>query len=477
MTPKLKLFTLGLLMSGTISSVYSQDYLGIRTSRYLGTSSAIFNPANIADSRHAFSLNLVNLDLKLDNSVIDFDKNSLSNLNSFEKVTSLFNESNDPINAKLNVNIIGPGIMIKFNQKTSIAINTRVRGLLHIRDFDHKLLSHIQNQVDENTASNIHVSSPYSQSITGTLWGEAGLSVGRTLFSEGAHYAKIGATVKYLMPATNVYAQIDNFEADLTADLVNEEAYMRNSVGSVIAFESSGMNFSNVKVSDFLNTDNPALGFDIGLVYEYRPNHERYRNHETGLYDRPGEKYFVRVGVALLDIGQIKFKRDAQNSAAFRTDISGAESLAMSELADVEVPGGIVSFMRNRPQYFVELGASNPNVYSVKLPTSLNVDVDVRLLDFLYVNAAVQKYMSTENERGQTLALSDNFTLTPRLEWKTFGLFLPINHNDFTKTTIGAALRFGGFFIGSSNIVSLMTSSSKSTNVYMGLALNFRSKT
>lgn len=454
---------------------YSQDLLGVKTSRYLGGTSAIFNPANIADSRHKVSLNLIGLDLMLGNSHVTFDKNTIKDM---DGIGSIFKDAVDPISAKVNANILGPSLMIKLNRNNSIAINTRIRTLVDVNQIDQELFKSITVDASDLEAGIKNINSPYKQYVNASAWGEIGFTYARTLLDLKSHYLKAGVTAKYLMPVTNYSIKIENLNGDIIADPVNETANLMNASGR-IGFEQSGMdieNFEDIKATDVFKSKQNSVGFDFGLVYEYRPNHDKYRDVETGDYNVGKEKYAFRLGVSVLDFGKMKFDRNAAQSGTFDIDINGAEAYDLRDFEGVDIPGGLISHLRARPQYFTELAISNPNSYTLKMPTNLNVDLDVRLLSWLYVNGAIQKFMDTENEFGQSLAALDNFTITPRIEFKTFGLYVPINNSDLTGTNIGAAFRFGGLYIGSSNAVTIWNKGSKNLNVYVGFAVGFGSK-
>ncbi len=460
-----------LALSSSLSTT-AQDLLGLRTSRYIGGASAIFNPANIADSRHKFSLNLVGLDVLVNNSFITFDQNSIKDLSNIQ---DLFKDANGPISAKISGGIVGPGVQVKLNQKSSIALNTRVRFITEVSQLDQELYRNVVLSEDELESGIKSINSPYRQAVNATGWGEIGLTYARTIYDKEAHFLKVGLTAKYLIPFANYSMQINQLNTTIVVDSDHNTAEMRNSSGT-IGFEQSGADFDNIRVKDFFKTDNPSIGFDLGVVYEYRPKHQRYRNTENGQYNSPKEKYAFRLGVAVLDFGKMKFNRNAANSGTFDIDINGAEAYNLRELEDVEIPSGLMTHLRSRPQYFTERAVANPAVYTLNMPTNLNVDLDVRLLSWLYVNGAYQKFMDTENEHGQSLAMLDNFTITPRIELKKLGVYLPINHSELTGTNFGAALRFGGFYIGSSNALTLLTNGSKKVNVYTGLFIGLNSK-
>jgi hypothetical protein len=55
-----------------------------------------------------------------------------------------------------------------------------------------------------------------------------------------------------------------------------------------------------------------GIGLDLGFVYEWRPDWKSYKydmDGETNIWRRDQEKYKMRVGMSILDIGGMKFAK------------------------------------------------------------------------------------------------------------------------------------------------------------------------
>ena len=55
-----------------------------------------------------------------------------------------------------------------------------------------------------------------------------------------------------------------------------------------------------------------GVGLDLGFVYEWRPDWKEYKydmDGETNLWRRDQEKYKIRAGVSIVDIGGMKFQK------------------------------------------------------------------------------------------------------------------------------------------------------------------------
>ena len=76
-------------------------------------------------------------------------------------------------------------------------------------------------------------------------------------------------------------------------------------------------NFKLAKVSDIYHwITKPALGLDLGLVYEWRPDFQNFKYKPDGknnLWRKDANKYKLKFGASLMDVGKIKFNKDGKN--------------------------------------------------------------------------------------------------------------------------------------------------------------------
>src|SRR5690606_7865734 len=67
----------------------------------------------------------------------------------------------------------------------------------------------------------------------------------------------------------------------------------------------------------------PGFGLDLGAVYEWRPNYADYQVNMDGrknVWKREKNKYKLKIGLSVLDIGSIKFPK-GKLSSDFTIDI------------------------------------------------------------------------------------------------------------------------------------------------------------
>src|ERR1043165_6447362 len=92
----MKKSTLAFLLAMSLPLISNaQRYLGIATGNYSGTNSVYLNPANLADSRHRFTIDLFSMNFLVDNNL-----GTINSSNIFSSVGS--DNMSDVLNMKTN---------------------------------------------------------------------------------------------------------------------------------------------------------------------------------------------------------------------------------------------------------------------------------------------------------------------------------------------------------------------------------------
>lgn len=455
-----------LLAAGDFTA-QAQDFPGFRTSNYAGVNGVFFNPASIADSRYRFDVNLFAIQAQAGNKQASF---KLSNIgDSFKGDSSvsaqLFGKNNGKANGLANLALYGPSVMFNAGNKWSFAVTSRSRLLMNFREVDGKLVDQIINNDVNDPSLPYAISSQGNMRLNATGWTEFGASAAREIFDKGVHFLKGGVTLKYLAATGNAYVNINNFNGHMDADIAKQDAYLYNTTGHV------GMGFSGVKtdgfeISDLTDFNSKGIGADIGLVYEFRPDFEKLR--EKGP-EGTVNKYKLRVGLAITDIGRLKFTPDASRSGSYDMHITGTNRYYLSELNGVELDN-YNQYFGSRPQYFTKSAEGNDgSKYSVSLPTALHLDADYAIEKGFYVNLATQLSLAGNSTKVYNSTYYNSVSLTPRWEKKTIGVYLPMNYSQLTKFNVGLGARLGPVFFGSGSIFNLLFGSSRQADAQFGI--------
>ncbi len=443
-------------------SAKSQSFIGLNTSNYAGVSGVFFNPAYAADSRYRWSASLLQFDLSIANNTASYKLGDLQNsLDGDELLKNLYN--NKHAFAQANVDLLGPSVMFNVSPKTSFAITTRARAMVTLSDVDGHLVEAVKS-TDASVGDFELTNNNTSISVNG--WAEAGLTWGNVLYDNGKNFLKSGVTVKYLGGISNNTIAAKNVNSSVEYD-GNQYVAVNASGGVGIAF--AGITLSSLddfETGDLTKFDGSGIGFDLGLSYEFRPDAAAYTSADSS-HDRAENKYKLKFSVALLDAGSIKYNKKPESSGDFLVDFKSNESLNLDVLnTDIE---NLSTALSANPSFFTPIPSSSAGTYKVSLPTRLRADLDYHIHEGFYVNVATQLSLNKKNEMFKT-RYYNNTVLTPRIEGKALGFYLPLQVNDVTGFNAGAAFRLGPLVAGSSNILSAL-GSSKMVNVYFGLRL------
>jgi len=440
----------------------SATFPGTRIGNYAGLQAAVFNPAEVADSRYKFDLNLLGFNLGVANNKASFSLGSvLSTFSSDDALSSLFS-GDGRISGQIQFDLLGPSLLVSLKNKSGLALTSRLRGQFTVTDLDGKLAKSIANDLNNEIIFPYTISSGNNMRINTNAWAEYGLTYGRVLMESGDHFLKGGLTVKYLAGAGNSYLQIDNLSGTLiNPPLPNSSIYLAPGSRGTIGLGISG-NTGSFSPGDLLKSASTGLGFDLGLVYERRT--ENNLRHP----------YKYKLSISVLDIGSIKYNRDLSRSGTFSMQVVtlpgfDLATLQASSFADYK------QILSSNPNF---TAAANNNIPTLKvtLPTSLQVYGDLHLKGNLYVSAGTQLSIVNRSNPENPFVYS-SFSVIPRYEGKGLGLYVPVNYNSLSQLAIGTTLRLGPLYVGSGSILSALFSKSKQADVHLGLRIGFLKST
>lgn len=439
---KSSLFVLSLIAT---SAIAQQSFSGLRNGAYSGTHQVLSNPSNIVGSPRKWDVNLFSIDGTFNSNIFQFES---ANLKKGIKNFTDLNQLNNNVTAGGVLDILTPSASFQIGKKNAVAITTRSRVFANLDNVDAKFIETIVEDEVKNI-SNLPYSRQFeNQNILLNGFTEAGLTWATTLFSTPNHKINAGITAKYVMGWANLSGNIDRLSATIEGDENANKIFITNAKGRV-EYIASGIDFQDFKfekVSDELKNNSAyGLGFDFGLSYEYRNNAD-------------DEKYRLKAGIAVTDIGHLKYKHQQNRSAIY--DISAVAGQKFL-LSDIE------KSLKDPANGVFEQPFTDEN-YQISLPTAIQSNIDVRFSDNWYVEISALKGISKKNENNKNPYYSDEIILTPRYENKFFGFFVPLKYNEVSKFNAGAALRLGPVFVGSSSILSNFTKG-KQLDVFFGI--------
>ncbi len=440
--------TLFITLFFQMASTQAQTFPGFSSGNYSGVNGVYSNPANVAGSRYRWDVNLFSFGLGFGNNNASFSMKDLSgSFNGDSLKNKVAGKNAGLTSGALNVDIHGPSFMFNIG-KNGFAITTRARVMVNMKNIDGQLVNQFLN-TNDNSSLPYNFSTTSDNIINVNAWKEIGLSFGRVLMQKGPNYFKGGITLKYLSGFGNGYLQMDKVQGTVDQDL--NGPYLTQTTGRA-ALGFGGAHIDNITLSDISTSNGSGIGGDIGFVYEFRPGRKGYK---------------FKIGVALLDIGSISYKKDTSRTGAYTANITGGQKAYVSDFGKLE---DFKQYFEAHPQFFIPASGNNLGSYSVSLPTTMQLELDYHMIKGLYLNMAGQFSLAgTSESKPYNSNYYSAFTLTPRFEGRHFGFYLPLNYNGLTHFNAGYCIRFGPVFMGSASMLSALFGNSKQLDMFFGV--------
>lgn len=444
----LALFFINIAVTAT-----AQSYMGYFHDNYAGVQSVLFNPAMIADSRFKTDINLFSVSAFAGNDLYgvrlfdvykkgyDFDKEA--------KVTTRATN-----NAIGNVDIMGPSFMFNIAPKHTVALFTRARSIMNVGRVNGNLVDDVKDGLDVAQSFKFNGNSPNG---VGHAWGEVGLSYATVLMQQRQHFLKGGLTVKYLQGGANAYVQGRDIGLTLVRNTIDPK------LGSVISNGEVTIGGSHdFEANQDLEFDinSAGVGFDFGLVYEWRPDYEDYdlryaRPLDNGF--REFNKYKLRFGLSVTDIGGIHYRKSRQDTY----NLNGVVTVDMIDNVD-----DIYDFLNANYNRITTTKGVRAN-----LPTALHAEVDWNIANKYYLNLNSDISMVAANKLNGS-SIANRLSLTPRYESRWFSFYVPVSWMEYSGMQVGSGLRVGTFFIGSGSVLTnLLSKQSRAADFYIGIKI------
>ncbi|WP_033956098.1 DUF5723 family protein [Psychroserpens jangbogonensis] len=416
------------------SQSYSQSYVGLVADNYAGVHAVAFNPSSIVGSNYRADINVASLSSfggsdyfgvrfsSLFNSGFDFD----------DDAERFLSENN---NFFLNADVLGPSFMFNIDKKNSIGVITRARAFFNLNEFNGELFEAIEDDFESDTDVVFD-----SENLNGTIhgWAEIGIAYGRILMDKPNHVMKGGITLKYLLGAGALFAESPGLNG----------TYLRASE-TLVTQGNVNYNFTPGFDEDFDKSNlTSGFGMDLGFTYQWHPNRE---SDSIPMYR---DKYKLKVGVSVTDIGSIKYENAEFNSYDMNAVVDASTFEDLEEFLDDNY---------QNTQSFKDV--------TIKLPTALRVLIDYRITNKFLVSANTTLSMvKRENELANSV--NNSLTLTPRFETKWFSFFTPVSIRQFDDFAVGGGFRFGPLTVGSGSIfTNLISDRSRTADAFVALKI------
>ncbi len=465
----------------SFTTAKAQDYLGLSTGNYSGIHGVMLQPANVADNRYKWELNLISTNIGFQNNYIGLSRNyfinnrfSFDDYNTYDEfkrnVMTENQVSGNNVQFNLNNRLNLPSLLLTTGKKSGIALGIQSRTSMAVDNMNPAFAKQLYDEWQNASTYNM----PYNISgldMSALNWIEGSLTYGRVLVDNGKHFLKAGVTGKYLGGVSSWYLHAE----DMNVTANNDSTLSLQ--GSEVRYGHSETNISG-QIADY-RPDANGFGFDAGLVYEFRGRINKFKFLKLNkggdeVYTstrRDKNKYSFKLGVSLVDVGQLTFN-STPLARDFSANVNGI-NIKNNGIRNVQT---LDTFISNNVNY---LSTETGQPYTVAMPTALSGQFDLHLVKGFYVNAMAYVPFNGLNKDADYRVFTPNYyAVTPRWESRAAGLYVPIvynnNHNEAKDLTIGSTLRLGPLFVGTSNILTLVKKDNiQSADLHVGFKLPF----
>lgn len=406
--------------------LFSQSYLGGHFSTQDAILSNSLNPAAGIAGDMKWQVNFLGLSSEIGNNYFSINGKLRGIVSNWDK-NKYIGQNLDGKRKELhtNINVLGPGGFIRIKKNNAITFGTKVRAVATFndlnQDFVYSMYNHFEdilqwlpNFTDERAAAAVNV------------YGEFYAGYARTIKIGERHALHLGANVKI---NTNI------FNSQFVANHVNFNKVYTGATDSAINVGNTQFDLLvSSAVDDGFNYKFGVngFGFDVGAIYEYKVKNSN--------------DHFIMVGVSLNDIGYNTYKIGKYS----RSFVGNGRNIPAEHLVDAD--GNTIKLdavLDSLGTKTIPTGKSK-----IKLPTTLNVFADVRVVKMFYINANFQ-FNPYSFKKGMSVAnLPLDITVTPRFETRLVSVYMPINYNQYSGFNMGAGLRVAQFTLGSSSIIT-----------------------
>lgn len=499
---KTKQFLLAIAVAIFSFNSSAQNYLGTHASNYAGVMGTDNQPASFVDGRFKVDINLASFNFGAWTNAGAFDTRDMPKWwtksfksdelangdkdvviggsnphNDWILPDSTFSDrylirNYDDLNSKKtfgiynNIQIDVLNFMFHIKPTIAVGFKAKVRSIINVDNVDPKLAILAENGLDYPSLWNQQFNEELL-TLNHMSWAEYGVNYAQVLKADGEHFMKMGGTVKWLSGYTAAYANTDNFmyelqNADTSLRLSGDFSY-GHSRGLLGGEETSGFPKSASKF---------GLGLDLGFVYEWRPDYKDFQydmDGKTNIWRRSQEKYTLKAGVSILDIGGMKFEK-GDLSRDFNVNSASAFDLNVFDKANsiASFDSIIDSLIMYDPAW---TSTNDDGTFFMYTPTTLSLQLDYHIWKWFYVNLTGNISIQSKKKEHR-VHVPNQITLTPSFDHTWFGFHIPLSYNTYSGFKAGLGTRLGPLMLGITDFKGLFaTGKINGAELYAGLRL------
>ncbi len=452
-----KYLSISLLILISINGFAQGEAFSSSNSNFAGVNAVILNPAAMHNQKTWLSFNLGSANLFLHSDFIYLSKDDFRLRDIFDSTYVLQDhptydlesrpfysyERDRNTSMEESIRLLGPSLMLSYNQH-AFAITTAVRMESNVRNITPDLGDFIMN--------GFTYFEPYTETfqvkdfnMTTMSWAEIGFSYAYRLNNQNFDGWSFGISLKRLFLGSGAFLNVDHstytFPANENVDVYDQQAQLGFSLP--IDYDSNDYNGTE-------NMTGKGWSFDIGFTYQSLLKAQPNLNAEK-FCEQPIIDYKYRIGVALLDVGALNFKTNAQTHD-FTTFLGGQ---GLTDFSGIDVDNINQAIATMSYHFYGDSTASlESNSMRIGLPMALSVQADynTEIANIYWSGSLIYGFPS----KNEALRRAGQLTIAPRYETKHVEVSIPFSLYQFKYPHLGLYARVGPLGIGSDWFSSLL---------------------
>ncbi len=447
---KIFLISIIALFSG---ETFSQISLGLVNGNYSGSNSLMINPSLMANSRLKADINLFSINAFEENNYLYFPARESSLIKLFngaydyrlyakpygdgERRVCSYYDNKSLKNIFENVRITGPSAMLSVHDHV-FAVSTGFRAMSSTRRLPYNLANFSYYGMDFKPQHNVYFMDD-NYDIASMAWGEVKFSYATVFNRSNNNHWSVGISAGPAFGYAGAYMSGGDTRYIAYNDSILNVEHLDAEFGLSLPvnYDADDVNYFDQVIKGY------GWGMDIGVSWQYRdkPYQKRFPRN---CYKRTFEDYKFRVGVSILDIGWVKFSKNAERHVYnnVSNNLINVNGMQYTNVGDQM--NSLSELFYGDPDASLE-----GNSIKIFMPASLSVQIDYHLADWWYINGTLilpAKYASPMVERPMVLAV------TPRFESRFLEVNLPLVLYDYKYPRVGLSVRIEGLTVGSDNL-------------------------
>ncbi|MEE4260623.1 MAG: DUF5723 family protein [Bacteroidales bacterium] len=423
----------------------SQEMLGVTLGNYSGVSSILVNPAMIANTRYYLDINLASADVFVRNNFAYIpssdasiyslirDRDNLPTYGPNNDVNFEHYDNKDLKFATISTKVMGPSAMLQLG-KHAFALSSSAHVFTSANRIPYEMPLFGYYGMDTAFLHNINYKD-YDIDANTAAWMDVGLSYAYTAYEYLDQKITVGATLKYIWAYAGVYAESSNADYIVLNDSTMNIKNLNATTGYAVPVDYSGGDqlFNNPFFKGH------GFGMDLGVVYVKKKKIDTER--WNSLCEQEFDDYVFRLGVSVLDIGNISFKDNAElrsyeDAQKYWVDY---DTMGFTSINDLFV--GLDDVF--------DQSSLQANKFKIGLPTAVSVQADYNIHKNFY---AAGYWIHPLRLNSHTMRRPAQIAIVPRYETKYFEVSLPISVYEYRYPRVGLSARFWFFTIGTERL-------------------------